>query len=179
MRRHVAAFAAIAFAGAALDLATKFWAFTYNPYGVDIPVIPGFFSFGKTTNPGVVFGLGPGAKTFWLVVSVLAVPLIAGLFLSSLRRPRWLGTVTLAMILAGTIGNMVDRLRVGAVRDFLKFYVVVDGRDRVWPLFNLADSFICVGVFLLTLEMLVADDRKKAAPAPPPVPAPPPPAPAA
>jgi signal peptidase II len=83
------------------------------------------------------------------------------------------------MILAGTIGNMVDRLRVGAVRDFLKFYVVVDGRDRVWPLFNLADSFICVGVFLLTLEMLVADDRKKAAPAPPPVPAPPPPAPAA
>ena len=182
MVRHVAAFLFVAFSGAFLDLATKDWAFEYNPYGVDIPVIPGWFSFGKTHNPGVVFGMGPGAKSFWLVVAVLAIPLISGLFLVSLRKPRWLGTITLGMILAGTIGNMVDRVRVGAVRDFLKFfYVGADGIPKIWPLFNLADSYICVGVFLLTIEMLVLEEKKKpaAAPPPPPVaePAVPPPSP--
>jgi len=167
MVRHVAAFLLVAFSGAFLDLATKDWAFEHNPYGVDIPVIPGWFSFGKTLNPGVVFGMGPQAKTFWLVVAVLAVPLISGLFLASLRKPRWLGTLTLGMILAGTIGNMVDRIRVGAVRDFLKFfYVDAAGVPHVWPLFNLADSYICVGVFLLTLEMLVLEEKKKPSSAP-------------
>ena len=64
------------------------------------------------------------------------------------------------MILAGTLGNMYDRLSEGAVRDFIKFYVVTaDGTQAVWPLFNLADSFICVGVFLMTVEMLFFDER--------------------
>jgi signal peptidase II len=166
MVRHVAAFLAIAFSGAFLDLATKDLAFEHNHWNGDIPVIEGFLSFGKVLNEGVVFGMGRGAKTFWRVVAILAVPLIAGLFFASLRKPRWLGTITLGMILAGTIGNMVDRVRVGAVRDFLKFFVVVDGRAKVWPLFNLADSYICVGVFLLTLEMLVLEEKRKAASAP-------------
>lgn len=180
MVRHAAAFLAVAFSGAFLDLATKDWAFEHNRYGVDIPIVEGWFSFGKTLNPGVVFGMGPGAKNFWKAVAVLAVPLICGLMLASLRKPRWLGTITLGMILAGTIGNMVDRLRVDAVRDFLKFYYVdAAGKPHVWPLFNLADSYICVGVFLLTLEMLVLEEKKKPAAAPPPPaaePAVPPPA---
>ena len=163
MLRHGAVFAAIALSGAALDLWTKHLAFFHNPWGLDIPVIEGFFSFGKTRNPGVVFGLGPGMQTFWKIVSVAAVPALIALFLSG-RRPRWILTVTLGMILAGTLGNMADRLGPeGSVRDFLKFYVVLDGVPRPWPLFNLADAYICVGVFLLTLEMVLFDEKKKPA----------------
>ncbi|HYF01462.1 MAG TPA: signal peptidase II [Planctomycetota bacterium] len=170
MLRHGAVFAAIALSGAALDLWTKHLAFAHNPWGLDIPVVDGFFSFGKTRNPGVVFGLGPGMRVFWKVVAVAAVPLLVGLFLFT-RRPRWILTVTLGMILAGTLGNMVDRLGPeGSVRDFLKFYVVVDGVPRVWPLFNLADAYICVGVFLLTLEMVFFDERRAAAAPSPPAP---------
>lgn len=165
MLRHGAVFAAIALSGAALDLWTKQLAFAHNPWGVDIPVVEGFFSFGKARNPGVVFGLGRGLQAFWKVVAVAAAPALVAIFLSN-RRPRWILTVTLGMILAGTLGNMVDRIGPeGSVRDFLKFYVVVDGVPRAWPLFNLADAYICVGVFLLTLEMIFFDERKPA-PAP-------------
>ena len=72
----------------------------------------------------------------------------------------WLLTISLGMVLAGTLGNLFDRLVYGAVRDFIKFYVVVDGQPKVWPLLNLADAYICVGVFLLVIETLCFDTRK-------------------
>ncbi len=162
MRRHVALFCALAFLGAALDLLTKHLAFRHiGLYGAEVRVIDGWFSFGCTLNEGVIFGLGTRARTLWLVVSIAAVPAIAAIFFS-VRKPKWIFTITLGLILAGTIGNMYDRVAVGAVRDFIKFYCVrSDGTQAVWPLFNLADSCICVGVFLLTVEMLFFDEKKK------------------
>lgn len=160
--QHRLWFVAVALAAAALDLWTKTAAFANNPDATDIPVIPGFFSFGKTTNPGIVFGLFANAGPVFLIVSVLAVPAILFIFLS-IKKPRWVLTAALALILGGTLGNMYDRLMWGEVRDFIKFYYVDSaGKDHTWPLFNLADSNICVGVFLLTLEMLFFDDKKKA-----------------
>ena len=80
----------------------------------------------------------------------------------------------LALILAGTLGNMYDRVftDLHRVRDFIKFYYrPASGPDKVWPLFNLADAFICVGVFLLTIEMMFFDERNRK-PDEPPNPAP-------
>jgi signal peptidase II len=75
--------------------------------------------------------------------------------------------ISLGMILAGTIGNMVDRVSFGAVRDFIKvYYRSSEGAEKVWPLFNLADSFICVGVFLLSIEMLFFEEKKTPSAAP-------------
>lgn len=173
--RHTALFLAVALAGAVLDLLTKHLAFLHVPgtprYGGEIPIIDGFFTFGKTLNPGVIFGLGQGAQWVWYVISILAIPAILAIFFS-VKRPKWILTISLGMILAGTIGNMVDRVftKDHAVRDFLKFYYRdANGFEKVWPLFNLADSFICVGVFLLTVEMLFFDEKKKKAPNPAPV----------
>ena len=204
MRRHAALFFAIAIAGAALDLLTKHLAFKYIQWGEEIQIIDGFFSYGKTTNPGVIFGKFPGAKTLWMWISILAIPAILWIFFAAKKR-RWILTITLGMIMAGTIGNMYDRVwtEKGEVRDFIKFYYVRGHgtdeevallksqglfgscqncessigswrqreypnaiycsrcREAVWPLFNLADSFICVGVFLLTIEMLFFDEKKK------------------
>jgi len=160
--RHAAVFCALAFLGAALDLLTKHLAFHHiGPYEPEVRVVEGYFSFGRTLNEGVVFGLGQKARTLWLVVSIAAVPAIVAIFFS-VRKPRWILTICLGLILAGTIGNMYDRVALGAVRDFIKFYYVrSDHTQAVWPLFNLADSCICVGVFLLTVEMLFFDEKKK------------------
>ncbi len=178
MPRHAALFLAVALSGAFLDLWTKQLVFDFIPergWPREVVVIDGLLSYGRTLNPGVVFGIGPKFQLFWKVVSVLAIPAIVAVFFS-VKRPKWILTASLGMILAGTIGNMYDRLKFDAVRDFLKFYVVSGGQEKVWPLFNLADSYICVGVFLLTVEMLFFDEKKKPAAPPAPAPAPLPPA---
>jgi len=156
--QHRLWFVALSLVAAALDLWTKRTAFLNIPEGgLEVPVIEGFFSFGRTTNKGIVFGLFPQAGPVFLVISVLAVPAILAIFLS-IKKPRWVLTAALALILGGTLGNMYDRVfNEGHVRDFIKFYY----GQKVWPLFNLADSCICIGVLLLSLEMLFFDDKKK------------------
>ncbi|HXX94497.1 MAG TPA: signal peptidase II [Planctomycetota bacterium] len=184
MRRQAAVFFAIALLGAGLDLLTKELAFREGPDSSEVTVIDGFFSVGHTTNRGVVFGQFGQAPKLWLVVSIAAVPAIVLIFLAGRRPKGWVQTITLGMILAGTLGNMVDRIAYGAVRDFIKFYYRTGaGIEKPWPLFNLADSFICVGVFLLSIEMMFFDEKKEAPQssavpdkAPAVAPAPPPPA---
>jgi len=171
--RHSILFLAVAALGAALDLWTKHLAFEHIQRFQEVTIIDGFFAYGRTTNPGVVFGMGGNAKTIWKFIAVAAVPVILIIFYT-VRKPRWILTISLGMILAGTIGNMYDRVFTDAheVRDFIKFYYrPAAGGEKVWPLFNLADAFICVGVFLLTIEMMFFDEKKKTA-EPPPAPAP-------
>lgn len=156
--QHRLWFLAISLAAAALDLWTKATAFHHLPTsGDEVEVIKGFFYIGHTTNQGIVFGLFPGAGAVFKIVSILAVPAILFIFLS-VKKPRWVLTASLALILGGTLGNMYDRLRFDHVRDFIKFYY---GGDQPWPLFNIADSCICIGVLLLSLEMLFFDEKKK------------------
>lgn len=168
--RHSLLFFAIAIAGAAMDLASKHYAFEHiQSRYEEVPIIKGFFSFGKTTNPGVVFGMGAGGKKVWLAISVAAIPVILAIFYT-VRKPKWILTISLGMILAGTIGNMWDRAftDLHEVRDFIKFfYRPATGPEKVWPLFNLADAFICVGVFLLTVEMIFFDEKKTTIDEPP------------
>ena len=178
MPRHAALFLAVALSGAFFDLWTKHLVFAHIPefgWPREVVVIDGFLNYGRTMNPGVVFGLAQKFPAFWKVVAVLAVPAILLIFFN-VKKPKWILTISLGMILAGTIGNMYDRLKFDAVRDFLKFYVVTDSGAKIWPLFNLADSYICVGVFLLTVDMMFFEEKKKPASAPaaptPPAPAP-------
>lgn len=157
--RQPAVFILLALLGAAVDLGTKYLAFQYVPDPpYEIEVIPGFFNFGKTLNEGVIFGLGQNAPLIWKIISALAVPVILAIFFS-IRRPRWILTISLGLILAGTLGNMYDRFFHPGVRDFIKFYNIPG--YGTWPLFNLADSFICVGVFLLSIEMVFFDEGKR------------------
>jgi signal peptidase II len=207
--RAATLFAVLALLGAAVDWVSKELAFrnlvvnheiacapearrecACNPYGRvnEVAVIKGFFYIGHTWNPGIVFGVGQGLGPVFLWISIAAVPVIIAIFWS-MKNPGWVMTASLGLILGGTIGNMYDRVRWGAVRDFIKFILPVYG---VWPVFNIADSCICIGVFLLTVEMILFDEKKKKdepAPAPAPAmaaepaptadPAPKPPAPAA
>jgi signal peptidase II len=155
--RHAVLFFALALCGSALDLLTKHLVFGRIEEYQEVTVLDGLLQFGRTLNRGVIFGKFSGAEKLWLGISILAVPVILWIFFS-VKKPKWILTISLGLILAGTLGNMVDRVSQGAVRDFIKFH----WKGHVWPLFNLADSFICVGVFLLSIEMLFFDERKRA-----------------
>lgn len=150
-------FAAIALAGAAADYASKKMVLARVPEFGEVQVIPGYLAFGHVYNEGIVFGKFQDAKKVWLIVSIVAVPAIIAIY-ASVKNPRWLLTITLGMILAGTLGNLYDRADIGKVRDFIKFSY---DAEHVWPLFNLADAYICAGVLLLSLEMIFFDDKKK------------------
>ena len=155
--RHWILFLAIALCGAALDLTSKTIVLDKVPFQEEIQIIPGYLSFGHIYNEGIVFGKFSEAKKVWLIVSILAVPIIVGVF-ASVKNPPWMYVVTMGLILAGTLGNLYDRAAFEKVRDFIKF--TYDSR-HVWPLFNLADSYICMGVLLLSVEMIFFDKNKK------------------
>jgi len=127
-----------------------------------LPVIPGFFNLTFVTNTGAAFGLLAGEQTLVRQLFFVAVALAALLFLYySHRHFRDQGALfahAIGLIAGGAVGNLVDRLRLGAVVDFLDFYI---GAYH-WPAFNVADTAICVGVGLFLLASLRApaqDDK--------------------
>ena len=117
-----------------------------------IPVFADFFSLTYIRNPGAAFGLlASSGQTFRLVffglTSVFALGLL-GMIFFRLRQDDWVGQLSIAGILGGAIGNLLDRVRFGEVIDFLDFYV----NGYHWPAFNVADAAISVGVFFLILH---------------------------
>ncbi|HKQ78404.1 MAG TPA: signal peptidase II [Blastocatellia bacterium] len=144
------------------DQLTKAWATTSLKPIVYIEVIPEFFRLSYATNRGVAFSLFADSQ-FDIRWILSAVSLIAALFvLSYFRRvpadKRRLN-VSLALLMAGIVGNMIDRVRMGEVVDFIELH----WRDLYsWPTFNIADSAICVGAVLLALEMLREEKAARA-----------------
>ena len=112
-------------------------------------VIPGFFNLTHVRNRGAIFGFLSHSDSrilfiFLTLVSVAALGLVIYYFLKTPVSER-LMKISLSLILAGALGNLIDRLFRGHVIDFLDFYV----KDWHWPSFNVADSCITVGAFLL------------------------------
>ena len=136
------------------DQVTKAWATASLKPVVYIEVLPAFFRLSYATNRGVAFSLFADSQ-FDIRWILSAVSLIAALFvLSYFRRvppDKPLLNVSLALLMAGIVGNMIDRVRLGEVVDFIELH----WRDLYsWPTFNIADSAICIGAVLLALEML-------------------------
>ncbi len=156
MKHHVL-FAAFAIAGASTDLVSKSAVFSRLGLHGRVNVIDGFFEITPALNPGIIFGIAPGASGILVWIAALAIPAIAAVYLS-LRKPAWISTVALGLILGGAIGNAADRVAFGAVRDFLTFYWAP---GRPWHTFNIADSCIVVGVALLSTEMLFSGKHAK------------------
>jgi len=155
----VVIFLVTAAAGALGDLASKSKVFSQL---LDSPahstmVIPGLLRFTLSTNPGIVFGLRLAPWAI-LLATMAAVVAVAVLFATSARRFRWLH-VALGMVLGGALGNAYDRLfsyvhlpgesraHVGEVRDFIDFYPIS------YPLFNVADILLVVGVCIILLHV--------------------------
>ena len=125
------------------------------------PVFPGFFNLVHVMNPGAAFGfLASASETFRYIfftgITVLAAGLIVFYLIKSNPRNLILAG-SLTLIFGGAVGNLIDRLRFGAVVDFLDVYV---GTTH-WPAFNVADSAITVGAILMIWEMIVNRKEKQ------------------
>ena len=147
-----------------LDQLTKLWIVRNLSRTDSIPIIDGFFTITHVRNPGAAFGLFTGLDEsvrvpLFLGVSLAAVILVLR-FQRSLEPGDRLSATALGLILGGAVGNLVDRIRYGEVVDFLHFRL---WRGYVWPDFNLADSFIVVGVALLVIELVVGEGEQRAA----------------
>jgi len=124
-----------------------------------IPVVDGLFSITYLRNRGAAFSFLAEASwrlPFFMLATVIAVIAILVAF-GKLRNDQRFAAVSLTLILAGAVGNLIDRVRMGEVIDFLDVY----WRNHHWPAFNVADSAICVGVAMLALDMFKEEKRLK------------------
>jgi signal peptidase II len=144
----------------ALDQLTKAWVTQTlgQPDQVhSVEVIGNWVRLSYTTNTGAAFGMFPAGTWFFAAVALIAAPilLVARSYVSD--RAWWM-TVVFGMLLGGTLGNLLDRLRLGRVTDFIDVGV---GTLR-WPSFNVADSSFVVGVILLAIYLsFVAEDAER------------------
>ena len=135
-----------------IDQATKYWMSMNLREGDEIEVINGFFKFSYTENPGIAFGMLNNANVKWLLITISAAAIIVVAFYmtrtaSSNRLLLW----SLALLAAGISGNLVDRVRMGRVIDFILVYY----KSYEWPVFNIADTAITIGAALMAIELFL------------------------
>lgn len=131
----------------ALDQWTKSIASASLTLQEPIAVAPGF-NWTLAHNLGVAFSMfndGSGWQRYGLSGFALAVSVLLVLWLLRLARDEWLSALGLALVIGGAVGNVIDRVRLGYVVDFIEVYA----GTYYWPAFNVADSAICVGAGLL------------------------------
>jgi signal peptidase II len=147
---------AIAFVIAVLDQLSKWWVLAELGDPPRIIEVTGFFTLVLAWNRGVSFSLFSGQASPY-VFSAVAIAIVIGLLIWLWRvENRWLAGA-IGLIIGGAVGNVVDRLRFGAVADFLYFHV----GEFYWPAFNLADSAITIGVVVLIFDSLFGQRRQR------------------
>jgi signal peptidase II len=141
--------AAVALSALGADQLTK--AIVTNRLDLNDEVhVVGSFSIHHVTNSGIAFGLFASATPIVILLTGLAVAWMLYFFARSGSRHPVL-PVALGLVIGGSVSNLIDRIRLGHVTDFLDF--------RYWPAFNLADTFIVVGVAALLLALILSDKQ--------------------
>ena len=148
----------VATVGLVLDQVTKYLIETKLVFGDQIAVIEGFFYLTRVHNRGAAFGVLSNLPDsirllFFVGVTLVALAVIVSFFRKLAPGDR-LAAASLGLILGGALGNLCDRVRLGEVVDFLHFKL---WQGYAWPDFNVADSFIVVGVGLLILELIAIE----------------------
>lgn len=129
-----------------LDQASKFYVFAVVLGKYDIIPLTSFFNLVKAWNTGVSFSMFDSYGSLGVyVLAILALSIVAFLIYWLKSEQNKAIQVALGFVIGGAIGNVIDRVRLGAVFDFLDFYF----GSYHWPAFNVADSFICIGATML------------------------------
>ena len=136
-------FFAVLLVALGVDLYTKHLTLQHLQLGEFIPM--GVFDIRHVHNRGAAFGMLANNGSLFVVVAVVVLVAMLGALPRLQRAGAWV-VVACALIAGGTVGNLIDRLRFGYVVDFIDF--------RWWPVFNVADSCICVGVGMLVWKIL-------------------------
>ncbi|WP_278676045.1 signal peptidase II [Acidaminococcus fermentans] len=134
-----------------LDRITKSFITHTMTVGMSIPVIPGIVSCTYVLNPGAAFGLLEYKRAFFVAITLAAAGAIF-LFRDHIHREGPKARLGTGLFLGGALGNLIDRIATGYVIDFVDFHF--------WPVFNVADIFICLGVGLIVWSMLENENKK-------------------
>jgi signal peptidase II len=143
----------VLFAVVALDQLTKYLAIVYLQPASTVPVINRFFYLTYVENTGAAFGILRD-KTWLLSILTIVIIIAAILYIFKSRMLAPIVKISMALIVAGAMGNLIDRIRLGYVIDFFDF--------TVWPVFNIADISVVIGTAILVFVLLF-DKHKKAA----------------
>jgi signal peptidase II len=147
-----------------LDQVTKLLVLKYLGFHEERVIVDGFFKFVHWGNTGAAWSMFRGNN------AILAVTALAALVILFLTRHHFDvhtfgGQLSLGLIFGGILGNLLDRIRVGHVVDFLRFYVIRrNGEEAGFPAFNIADSAICVGVALLFIMSFQSETARSPQP---------------
>lgn len=123
-----------------LDQFTKFLIKQNLQLNQSIPVIKNIFHLTYITNTGSAFGLFKGLNWFFIIFSIIVIIAIF-YFITQIKNNEKLMQFSVGLLLGGTIGNLIDRVVYGFVVDFIDF--------RIWPVFNVADSAVTIGIIVL------------------------------
>ena len=141
------------------DQFTKYWVSVKLREGDEIDVISGFFKLSYTENPGIAFGMLNNGNVKWLLVAIsLAAISVVVYYIRRTASSNTLLLWSLSLLAAGICGNLIDRIRLGQVIDFLLVYY----RDYKWPVFNVADTAITIGAALMAIELFLSPHADRA-----------------
>jgi signal peptidase II len=141
-----------------LDQVSKVWIDTHLSFNQPVAVLP-FFNLRLLYNTGAAWSIlanAGGWQRWFLSGLAIIISLLIVIWLSRLTRQQWWLACTLALILGGAVGNLIDRLIYGHVIDFIDIYY----QQWHWPAFNLADSAISVGAVMLLIEALFSNPQR-------------------
>ncbi|MDP4096915.1 signal peptidase II [Paenibacillus sp. P96] len=147
----------VAFIVFLLDQGTKYLIATRLELGETIPVIGSFFQITSHRNRGAAFGILQGQRELFIVITVVVVIAIIWYLRKTIRNGQKLLPFGLSLVLGGAIGNFLDRAIAGEVVDFARF----NFGSYTFPIFNIADSAIVVGVAIIILDTLLDTRRQK------------------
>lgn len=143
-----------------LDQLSKFWVLTTLAPGQKVAVIPDFFYWTLAFNTGAAFSFlaDSGGWQRWLFTALaLAISAVLLVWLKRTRLGDWRTALPLALVLGGALGNVIDRIRLGHVTDFILVYF----GDWAYPAFNVADSAVCVGAVLLIVFSVLTPNESR------------------
>jgi signal peptidase II len=140
------------------DQITKYLVAVKLSNGDEIDIVQGFFKFSYTENPGIAFGMLNNGNVKWLLIAISVAAIMVVIYY--MRRTPPSNTLllwSLALLAAGICGNLIDRVRLGRVIDFILLYY----KDYQWPVFNIADTAITIGAALMAIELFMAPQAER------------------
>lgn len=137
-----------------IDLFTKRMAVNFLKDGTIIEVINGVLRFNYVENTGAAFGILKNMRWFFILITFILVIVLIHWFEKSFFKNNFLRT-GMVLIISGAIGNLIDRVLLGYVVDFIDFYLIK------FPVFNVADCFICIGALIISIHYIFFEKDTK------------------
>ena len=135
------------------DQVTKYLIQANMKPGECIPLIPGVIEISFVKNTGAAWGMMSGARWFFIILTIIVCILLAYFLVKNKGTMTKLSHYSFVLILGGAIGNLIDRIALGYVRDMIYFSLIN------FPVFNVADSAVTVGAIIFILDILINKDR--------------------